>query len=196
VAQEAELQTYERDYLSDLRKLNVARFPAVALGSEPYISFWKIVSIEQNAFGTPVLSLRAKYSLGDLPELIADKVPSEIVQPISEALDKVESSVNRLSPVEVIDRCRDALSIVFAFQADNRGMDLVSSIDAYLRAVNKDSSVREDLRSWCGRIVARLHSRGKPNEQAGKGLRVPSEDDAELAVDCLKTVLIEFGWAR
>jgi hypothetical protein len=54
----------------------------------------------------------------------------------------------------------------------------------------------EDIRSWCGRIVARLHSRGKPNEQACKGLRALSDDDADLAVDCLKTVLVEFGWAR
>jgi hypothetical protein len=86
----------------------------VILGWEPHITYWKIISIECNIVGTPVLSLRAKHSLGDIPELIDGNIPPESLKPLTEALNKVEASVNRLSPIEVIDRCRDLLSLAFS----------------------------------------------------------------------------------
>jgi restriction system protein len=66
---------------------------------------------------------------------------------------------------------------------DRLGLDVI-----YIQAKRWECTV--------GRIVARLHSRGKPNEQADKNLRPPTDTDAELALQCTKTVLIEFGWAR
>lgn len=195
-AQEAQLSTYERHILSDLANMPAGALPTVAIGWEPHVTFWKIISIECNLAGTPVLSLRARHSLGDTPELIASAVPPELIKPLTEAIEKVESSVNRLSPIEVIDRCRDALSVAFGHQGGDRSRDLSVAIGSYLKVVAKESQTQENLCSWCGRIVARLHSRGKPNEQAAKGLRAPTDSDADLALNCLKTVLIEFGWAR
>lgn len=195
-AQETRLSTYERNLLSSLNKASASGLPTVAIGWEPHVTFWKIISIECNLVGTPVLSLRARHSVGDIPELVASAVPPDVLKPLTEAIDKVEASVNRLSPIEVVDRCRDALSVAFAYQGGDRSKDLSAAIGVYLKAVAKDSPAQENLCSWCGRIVARLHSRGKPNEQAAKGLRPPSDSDADLALNCLKTVLIEFGWAR
>lgn len=188
-----QLMTYERTLLPDLANLTAYQLPTVALGWEPHVTFWKIVSLECNLVGTPVLTLKAKHSLGDTPELLKNKVPTETLVPLREALESVEASVNRLAPVDVIDRCRGALSIAFGYQIGDPGKDLGQSINAYLRKAGESD---ENLPARCGRIVARLHSRGKPNEQAGKGLRPPTESDADLALNCLKTVLIEFGWAR
>ena len=191
-AQKTELSTYERHTLPDLAQAKTSTLPHVAIGWEPHITFWKIISIECNLVGTPVLTLRAKHSLGDTPEIIEANVPALVLKPLVDAVDKVEASVNRLSAVDVIDRCRSALSVAFGFQSGDMSKDLVQAIEAYLK---KESS-NENLCSWCGRIVARLHSRGKPNEQAGKGVRPPTDDDADLALNCLNVVLIEFGWAR
>ena len=187
------LGTYERDYLPDLREVSALAMPTVALGGEPHVTFWRIVSIECNLVGTPVLSLRARHSLGDTPEILEANVPEPLLKPLVEAVEKVEASTNRLSAVDVIDRCRSALSIVFGYKAGDMSKDLGKAIEAY---VLNEASGKENICASCGRIVARLHSRGKPNEQASKGLRPPIDSDADLALNCLKTVLIEFGWAR
>lgn len=191
-AQYARLATYERHLLPDLTKVSALSMPTVALGWEPHNTFWKIVSIECNLVGTPVLSLRARHSLGDTPEIVEESVPAPLLKSLVEAVEKVEASANRLAAVDVIDRCRSALSVAFGYQSGDMSKDLGHAIDAYIRKIDG----KENLCSFCGRIVARLHSRGKPNEQAGKGLRPPTDSDADLAMNCLKTVLIEFGWAR
>ena len=182
--------TYQVDRLNEIAAAKLKPLPQVILGWEPFITFWTIVSIEYSAVSTPLLTLRAHHSLGDIPEINVANVPSAARKPITEALEKVEASMNRLSPLEVVDRCRDALSIVFGALAGDMTKDLSSAISAYVAA----NGSKEDLRSWAGRIVARLHSRGKPNEQAAKSIRPPSDDDAQLAVKCLRMVLVEFGW--
>jgi hypothetical protein len=196
VAQKTSLVTYARSLLPELANKSAINLPVVVIGKEPHITFWKIVSIETNLMGTPVLSLRAKHSLGDTPELREAQMPDGIRKPLAEALAKVEASVNRLSPVEVIDRCRDALSLAFGEKGLAGTKDLSDAITAYLRVKTNEPNPKEDLCSSCGRIVARLHSRGKPNEQKAHGTRSPEDGDADLALSCLKTVLIEFGWAR
>ncbi len=192
-AQHVNLGTYERHGLPELTNVSVLAMPTVVLGWEPHITFWKIVSIECNLVGTPVLSLRARHSLGDTPEIVEKNVPEALLKTLVEAVEKVEASTNRLSAVDVIDRCRSALSVAFGFKSGDLSKDLSQAIDAYLQ---KEAAGKDNLCGYCGRIVARLHSRGKPNEQAGKGLRPPTDSDADLALNCLKTVLIEFGWAR
>jgi hypothetical protein len=45
-------------------------------------------------------------------------------------------------------------------------------------------------------VVARLHSRGKSNEAHARGLRIPVEEDAELALQALGFAVRDTGWAR
>lgn len=189
-AQKVSLITYHVDRLNEIAKGKLKPLPQVILGWEPFVTFWTIVSIEHSAVSTPLLTLRAHHLLSDIPTLNIAKVPEVARVPISEALEKVEASMNRLSPVEVVDRCRDALSIVFGALVGDMIKDLSSAISTYVAS----NGTREDLRSWAGRIVARLHSRGKPNEQVAKTLPPPSDQDAQLAVKCLRLVLVESGW--
>ena len=191
-AQIVELVTYQIDRLSELSVTNMKPRPRVVLGWEPFITFWSVVSIENSAASTPLLTLRAHHSLGDIPELNKLAVPDPARKPIFEALEKVEASMNRLSPTEVVDRCRDALSILFGSITSDMTKDLTSAINAYVSG----NGGKEDLCSWCGRIVARLHSRGKPNERVARSVPPPSDDDAQLAVKCLRTALVELGWAQ
>jgi len=187
------LVAYQRAPLTDLAQLPAHQLPTVALGAEPHVTYWRIVNLESNVVGSPVLTLRARHSLGDTPELLEEKVPADALTALRDALESVEASANRLAPVDVIDRCRSALSIAFGHQVRDPGKDLGQAINSYHK---KTGETDENLAARCGRIVARLHSRGKPNEQAGRGLRAPVESDADLALNCLKTVLVEFGWAR
>lgn len=54
---------------------------------------------------------------------------------------------------------------------------------------------------WVGQVVARLHVRGKSNEQEAKSLRLPVEEDAELCLHSLGFLLrdwlggtVRTGW--
>ena len=44
--------------------------------------------------------------------------------------------------------------------------------------------------------VAKLHPRGKANEQENLDLRLPQEEDAELCLHAVGFVMRELGWAR
>jgi hypothetical protein len=191
-AQCIELTTYHVNPLSDLRQVAVSKYPMVLLGAAGFITTWRIVNIETSLTGAPVLTLKAAFTFNDVPALAERKIPKSSRALLTDALDRVEASLNRLSPIEVIDRCRDALSIAFGGNTDNLGKDLTPAINAYVQS--NDS--KDDLCSWSGRIVARLHSRGKPNERHNRNVESPTEHHAELAVRCLSIVLTEFGWTQ
>lgn len=190
-AQQIELITYQKDPLNNLRHSNV--YPDLIIGKEPFVSIWKIISIETSFSGTPVLTLKSYRSFGAIPDLIPNAIPETARSKLIAALDKVENSSNRLGPTDVVDRCRDALSIVFAHLIDEPDKDLSKSINSY---VVKFNSSKDNLVSWAGKIVARLHSRGKPNEQVKQGVDDLGEEDAQIALKCLWLIFVEIGWAK
>lgn len=192
VNQLIELCAYQRDPLNALRS-NAGRLPKVILGSDPFVSFWKIVSIETSSLDIPVLTLKALYSLGDLPELAAKRASRSATRLFREAWEHLNDSIHRGSPSAIVDRCRDVLSVVFGEKVGALEKDLGHSINEFVKVSGKGS---ESLVSYAGRIVARLHSRGKPNEQHAKSLRPLSDEDAQLAVRCVGLVLVETGWAK
>jgi len=166
--------------------------PKVILGCEPFISFWKIVSIEADHTGGPVLTIKSLYSLGSLPKLIEAEIPQEVLPRLHNALNHLEDTIHRGAAVDVIDACRDALSIIFSAKSEQPTMDLSNAIRAYIAGDTKNREV--NVASSAGRIVARLHARRKPCEQNRLELRAPVDDDASLAVRCLGVVLLDFGW--
>lgn len=183
---------YERSNLGPLRDnpLKVANH-LVVLGSDPFVTFWKVVSVESSASGTPLLTLKSYRSLGDLPELDLERVPKEISTKLEELLECVANSNHRAGAVDVVDRSRAALSLIFGHLAGSRGSDLGAAIKKVQTA---DPS--RLLICYAGSMVARLHSRGKPNEEFNHGTRPVSEEDAQLSIGCLGLVLKETGWAK
>jgi hypothetical protein len=78
ISQLVSVVTYQRDTLSDQKLTSIASLPTVVLGWEPHLTFWKIVSVENNLVGTPVLTLKAHHSLGDTPKLNLEDIPKGI----------------------------------------------------------------------------------------------------------------------
>lgn len=187
-----QLSTYIRSTLADLKNPNQT---IVILGQDSHLTFWKIISIECNLVGTPVMLIKALQTYNDLPTIKTDPQGSPIEKDLKDSIEKVESSINRQSPTEVVDRCRDTLSIAFGHKAGDRSKDLSEGIKGYLNLVNPQGAHNDNLCSHCGKIVARLHARGKPNEQHGRSLPSLTEHDADLAINCLKIVLRELGYA-
>jgi hypothetical protein len=141
--------------------------------------------------GGILLTLRIDGYMGVLPELALDVVPAEVRSELSGKMDLIVASAARSDPDSTIDRCRDALSIVFGWKCGERGLDLAKSIDKFLEAVAE----KDNVMSWAGRLVSRLHSRAKPSEKQRRQTRGVGEGDAQLAVECVAIVLREVGWA-
>lgn len=189
LVQRAPLATYVRDTLHGFEGLTRK---TVVLGWDPYPTSWQIVNVECNMVGTPVLWLKARHSLGGMPMLDDAKVDPSLRASLRDAMGKVDASVNRLGPVEVVDRCRDALSLIFGSHVGNLATDLGPALEMYGKKEGIDLK-QNDIRWNCGRIVARLHSRGKPNELHRTAARALTDEDAELALACLRAVLMDFG---
>jgi hypothetical protein len=119
------LLTWSTDNLLDLRKAeNKHRLPKVVLGWDEHCTYWQIVLIETPIRSGPMLTLKALHSLGDLPELLEEAIPDSIRGQLIEHWDKLDATVNRFSAIEVIDRCRDLLSIVFGHLSGDQSRDL------------------------------------------------------------------------
>jgi hypothetical protein len=190
-AQKTDVVFYQRSGLTQLR--NATQYPSVIIGKDPFITIWRIIDIEYSITDTPMLTLKSFRSFGAIPRMIENNIAPDIKMALLTALEKVENSSNRLGPTDVVDRCRDSLSIVFGYLGGDRGKDLGKAIEAFEK---RNGNRQESLVSWSGRIVNRLHPRGKPNEQHNKGLRDLTEEDAQLALRCLWLVLVEQGWAQ
>jgi hypothetical protein len=188
---EISLISYQSGVLSDLPKGTVI-FPRVALGEEPYVTYWRILFIESSVSNAPVLTLKADAFFGVLPEIDESKVPEQARPKLRKLIESVADSVHGTSAASTVDRCRDCLSFIFGIQIEDHKPDLAKAIDTWAAKAPQN----ENIRAWCGRIVARLHSRGKPNEALSKNTRPLNDGDALLAVDCLATILREFGWAK
>jgi len=164
--------------------------PAVIIGSGNHKSLWKIINIEQSVLAGPVVTLKAQYQFGVVPEIDAAKVPLELYSKLRVEMDKVIDSANKLDPTAIVDRCRDTLSLALGHIAGDMTKDLGNSI----AAIRKKNQNRDNKITWAGNLVARLHAQGKPVERENRSLDELEQNHAQLALSCLWLVLNELKW--
>jgi hypothetical protein len=194
-AQELEATSYSAAPLTQLSQTTL--LPKVILGKVPHHTCWKILSIETQFDGKPMLTLKALSNFGTVPDLVINQVPEMAQKPIQDALENVEVAANRLGPIETVDACRNALSIVFGALAGNAELDLGKGINHRIEKNRENSKTNgQDLITQNADIVRRLHPRGKANEKEKYQTRTISQEDSNLALNCLWFVLGELGWAK
>jgi len=184
--------TYQRESLHQLKEIHGGRLPKVLLGGGSFQSLWKILSIEQDANDTFVLILKSYRSLGELPELDFDHIPKPLHKRLTERVEHVENAIHRATPNDIVDRCRDVLSLVFGELCGAPEKDLGAAIRAYSEL---PEGLNKHLLLGGSDMVRRLHARGKPNEEKRFKSRPLEEEDGQLAVRCLGLALREIGWA-
>lgn len=187
-----QLLTCRKYYIGDsLNFLRATKLKTkVVIGEEPFVSLWQVLSIETAASGMRFLTLKALHFLDTVPELRVEQIPNlQLLQELKSAIENVDLAASRLGAVDTVDRCRDALSIVFSHLGNCPDKDLAASVKAY------EGFSRPNIQSWLGFTVARLHARGKPNEQRKQNIRPLTDSDAQLALQALRFILIELGWA-
>ena len=171
----------------------------VALGTADAFTLWRVVGVERISTGDDLVTLRARTSLGLLPELDLQLVPERERRRVTNFLEKVVEAAYRAGPESVIDRCRDAAQVIISVWASHKfeeDFPANDDLSPLLDNIEK-KSLKRDVPAVllnAGRIIARLHAR-KPNEQVKRGVRMNVEEDAEVAVGNLGLIMRELGWA-
>lgn len=166
------------------------------VGAGSALSAWRIVQAEVTVNGDVMLTLKSLSAFGIVPQLEMDRVPQQGQAVVRQAVDRLIDSAFRETPVSVVDQCRNAMTVVIGQYLVSQGEDL--------RVAHKDlAQVAEHLHrrdrkiaAWTANIVARLHVRGKGNEQQRLESRIVTEDDAEFALHALGLLLRELGLAH
>lgn len=191
------LFTFQSIFLaSEFRELPTHQL-LVSLGSEESYSVWTVLGIERIATGEELVTLKARQGIGALPRLRDAAIPELGRQKVIAVLEKLAEDFRRAGPESVVDCAREAATAALSVYMQDRklvgpGLDLGDLLKE-LRSAS-DEHIRRIAIS-AGEIVQRFHSRRKNAEQEKRVLRPIREQDAELAVQCVGTILCELGWA-
>lgn len=169
----------------------------LALGSPRGSTAWRVVHVEVLANSCVLITLKALSAYGIVPELDIKKVDPEFATSVSQAVNRVIDSAFRETPISVIDHCRNALTILISRWLAQQGHDRSVLGDDLAKVASFAAQAPYSLNccAWLGQVVARLHVRGKGNEQHARNLRIPVEGDAELALQAVGLVMRDLNWA-
>jgi hypothetical protein len=170
--------------------------PLIILGTTERFTLWTLHNIEGIAGGEEMVVLRSRQTFGALPRILEEKIPGKRRIKVTEMLNKVAEEVYRSGPESVIDRCRDAASAILGTYLEDRGItDFENDLGKLIKKLSNSSEPKR-LTETCAETIRLLHPRVKPSEQEKLKARPISEQDAELAVQCLSTILCEMGWGK
>lgn len=170
----------------------------LALGTGVAASAWRIVDAEVTVAGDVMLTLRAQSAYGILPALEKAKVDERFRDEIARSLQKVVDSAFKDSATAVVDQCRDAATLIasrWIWQQNGDEAILRKDLAKVAEALAGDPW-KKFAASNITKTIAILHARGKSNEQFAKGVKPPSEDDAEFSLHALGLLLRELGWSQ
>lgn len=165
--------------------------PLVLLGRDERFTIWTIINIEVISTGDELVTLKARSGLGILPVIEADMIPQAFRSRVSQSLNAFADEVYRAAPISVIDRARDAASQVLLahFEATGKKAEELGAL------ANRLEQEKKVIAASAAKIIARLHARAKPVERERREMRAIREEDAQLATQCVGTLLCELGWA-
>ncbi|NIB39091.1 hypothetical protein HBA55_05810 [Pseudomaricurvus alkylphenolicus] len=163
----------------------------VLLGDKVRFTVWKLIDLEVMATKEELITIKAVNTFGLLPDLIESEVPTEELPLIRRKLDLVVDDLYVASAESVVDCCREAVSAILGAYLEIRDQDL-SDLSKALANTNPPRYLAKDLSN----VLALLHPRRKASEERRRGTRRITDEDAQLAVSCLSTIMIELGWGR
>ncbi|MHC2462492.1 hypothetical protein [Bradyrhizobium embrapense] len=170
----------------------------IALGVRDASSAWRIIQTEVVANGCVMITLKSLSAFGIIPAVDMSKVPAEFEPVVSQTVARALDSAFRESPTSVIDQCRNAIAAVLSRWMVDQGRDrsILGEDLMKIATIVGQPPFAKGVASNLAMVVARLHSRGKTNEVHSKSLRVPVDEDAELALHALGFALRDIGWAE
>jgi hypothetical protein len=177
------------------QRLGASREMVVVLGARPAVTVWTVVSVERAGSDEDVVTLRARLNFGYLPDLRSDAVPADARERVAAAVNKVVDAAHRQSGIALVDLCRDAATVVLSEYLVAHGQPrtlLEKDLGAVVSALPEQSKIQRSA----AEIIRLLHPRGKSNEQVRLGVRGVTEADGVFALEALRFLLRDIGWAQ
>lgn len=165
----------------------------VIIGAADSYTIWAVINIEKLATGEELVTLKARQGIGVLPQLNLGAIPDVGQNKIVTALDKLTDDIYRAGPESVVDRAREAATAVLSTYLQDRGI-VKAGLDLY-ELIDKMGGVKKTVAVNAANIIRLFHGRGKTAVQEKLSIRTLCEQDSELAVLCVGTILCELGWA-
>lgn len=189
-----ELQSFEATHFPDEPQSQ----RTIVLGSKRAPTFWTVVGVETISTGEDLITLRARTSFGALPELRIDQIPAKERTVISSKLEKLTDEVYRAGADSVVDHCRESTTAILSARLrevlpDSLGLDLGGLIKVF--EGNESLKHHQNVIN-IAKTISRFHPRRKTSEQEKRDLRPIHEQDAQLAVLGVGSVLCDLGWAE
>lgn len=165
----------------------------IALGSKNAYTLWRVVDIERIVTAEDLLTLRALHSLGTLPILNESAIPADGREKVLQTVEKLGNAAYAASePEAIIDLARAAAQwCLGTWLASKRGVPELKGKD-----LGGLISMLESREKDVAMLIARFHSRAKPNEQHNYSARPISDEDAEFALASVALLLRELGWVQ
>ncbi len=173
---------------------NPSKETFAAIGSKAAYSMWRIVSNDRMYSSEEIVTMRPLYFIGVLPDLSPNKIPETWRSQVLESVQKVVDSMYKANADSIVELCRHAASAAL-FAEFYKEISKVNKKDLGELAKIAEQKERRII-AYCGKTIADLHSRLKPNIQMHYACRTVSDRDAELAVQCLSFMLRDLGYTR
>lgn len=187
------LLTFQSTVLANERRDLGNQQLLVILGSEESFSIWVVVGIEKIATREELVILKARQSVGVFPRLHRSAIPEAGRDKVVRALDKLTEDIHRAGPESIADRAREVATAVLGTYLQDRGLAKAGTdLDALVKKMEGDNRI---MAANAANIVRLFHGRGKTAIQEKLAIRPLRDQDAELAVQCIGTILCELGWA-
>ncbi len=161
----------------------------ISLGDDDRYSVWRLIDLEVNVFKEEVITISGLSSYGLLPELLESEIDEKELPLIQERMRAVVEEMYTASVESVVDCCREAAVAVVGAYLKLPATDL-----ARLAGTLRESEL--NVAANCATTLALFHSRRKTSEIRGRGVRRLVEEDAQFAVSCLGTIVVEIGFGR
>lgn len=189
--------SYESIYPSELGMNGGQQL--VVLGAEQLFSVWTITNKETTHAREILVTLKARKSFGALPQIDWNQFSDENGL-VRAKIESLLDDVYRAGAESIVDRAREAATAILSTYLQSTGVAGANGRDlGYLIGLldKKNGKNLQRIVRCAAEIPQRLHSRAKHSEQEARDdIRTISEQDAELAVQCVGVMLCDLGWAK
>ena len=174
-------------------------WPLVVLGWKSSPTFWRILQIENISTGEELVYLRARNSLGILPELDFTKNSISLGDQ-NEISNKYELLVNDLhvsTAQSIVDHCRDVAEVLLRSKIRQKDSSFNGGeLDSLIKRFSEKYPDDFRLISHYSNIIRQFHQRRKTALQDKSNVRPILEEDAELTVNCISSMIRDLGLAK
>ncbi len=188
-----DLITWNKFYLPNELESFPANETIFAVGIGKGVTFWDLITYEESISGVFIIYLRARRSFGILPDIDLSKVDQSLAPLVEDKIEILLHDIHTANAESVVDSAREAVAVILDVFLRGEGHSTErKDLGKLITLCEKEKS--KSIITSAAFIISRLHPRRKIIERESRGLRRIDERDAELAVNCVATIIKELRW--